>query len=149
VIELRSFADLPSTLLRQLHRRPSLLAPLFYTAVILALSSVPGIVPDDAPLPYQVIAWVPPQVQNLLHIPLYGGLSFIWCWYLVPRTRPNLALSLALLITIVTGVVDEWYQSFVPGRYGSLTDMVLNGVGAGLGVLAFRVLRWRLSRHRA
>jgi VanZ family protein len=30
-------------------------------------------------------------------------------------------------------VFDEWNQSFVPGRYGSLTDVVLDVTGAVLG----------------
>jgi VanZ family protein len=41
-------------------------------------------------------------------------------------------------------VFDEWHQSFVPGRFASLTDVVLNVLGAVLGIwLATRAVSRR------
>jgi hypothetical protein len=39
----------------------------------------------------------------------------------------------------VLGVVLEWYQTTVPGRYGTITDILLNTVGivAGLVIALF------------
>ncbi len=128
----------------RLQRQPSVVWPVLYMLGIFALSSVPGVIPDDAPAPYQIFNWVPPAIQNLLHIPVYAGLAFLWRWYLAVPLRPLVAVLMALLITISYGIFDEWYQSFVPGRYSSFTDVVFNSIGAGLGVLAYAWLRHTL-----
>ena len=62
--------------LRRWRPSPPLLPPLLYMLAIFGLSSVPGVIPEDAPAPYQIFNWAPPQVQNLLHIPVYAGLAF-------------------------------------------------------------------------
>jgi VanZ family protein len=46
------------------------------------------------------------------------------------------ALGLAFLYAIS----DEWHQSFVPSREGSVRDVLIDGVGAGLGLLL--LYRW-------
>jgi VanZ family protein len=120
-----------------LNQQPSVLWPVLYMLAIFGLSSVPGVIPEDAAAPYQIFNWVPPALQNLLHIPVYAGLAFLWRWYLAVPLRALAATLMALLITISYGVFDEWYQLFVPGRYASLTDVLFNSIGAGLGVLAY------------
>ena len=131
---------------RALKRPISLVAPLLYTALLCSLSSVPGTIPDDAPATYRVVAWVPPAVQNLLHVPAYAGLAFLWRWSLVRRLRPASAILAALLLAVMYGLVEEWYQSFVPGRYATLTDVLFNSIGAFLGVVAFRWASWMVGQ---
>ncbi len=86
-----------------------------------------------------MVTWVPPALQNLLHVPLFAGLAWLWCWALEawPARAPGV---IAGLVTAAYGVVDELHQAFVPGRYGSLTDMSLNIVGAAVGIWVYR--RW-------
>ena len=51
-----------------------------------------------------------------------------------------LRIALALLLSVGLGVALEWYQTQVPGRFGTITDMLLNAVGAIVGIfLAFLV----------
>ena len=112
-----------------------LLLPLAYTAGLFLLSSVPGDADTGTPVG-MIFQWITPQWQNLLHIPLYGGLAASWLWGLTPFSlSPNARLLTALALTLAWAVVDESYQSTVPGRYGSLTDLALNAVGAILIVL--------------
>ncbi len=104
---------------------------LGYMAGIYGLSSIPGSFdPEDAGL-YGIIAWTPPAVQNLLHIPLFGALT--WLWYRTfsaLATGRRLALLGAFLLTTGYGIFDEWHQIHVPARYASFSDMLLNGIGA-------------------
>lgn len=51
-------------------------------------------------------------------------------------------LGVALALTLAWAVLDELHQTTVPGRFGSLTDMLLNALGA---VLA---LAWTVRRER-
>ena len=49
----------------------------------------------------------------------------------------KISIILALIITIVYGIFDEFHQSFVPGRCASLTDITLNTFGAILGAIIY------------
>ena len=111
--------------------------PLLYMAGIFCLSSISdqGAANDKL----NPLGWISPNVQNFLHLPVYGGLAFLWFWAL----RHWLAESgyrylLALTLTLGFGLLDEWHQTFVPGRFGSLTDAGLNLIGAVVGLLIYR-----------
>ena len=113
-----------------------ILLPLGYMAVLLLLSSIPGDASPDN-LVGKVFQWVSPGWQNLLHIPLYAGLAASWLWALAgyPLGHRH-RLGISLVLTMLWAIVDETYQMGVPGRYGSLTDMALNMLGAS-GAIAY------------
>lgn len=123
-----------------LSRRLTVIVPVLAMLGILGLSSVPGTIPEHAPAAYQVFVWVPPSIQNLAHIPVYAALAFLWNWTLAGSMGRTAAGVTALLIAVCFGMFDEWYQSFIPGRYPSWMDVAFNTVGAALGVLVFRWL---------
>jgi hypothetical protein len=109
--------------------------PLLIMGVLYWLSSLPGTLSPDDPALYGLFYWVPPSVQNALHVPAYAALAWAWCWALVAwlRTQSARAIS-ACAIASVYGVFDELHQSFVPGRYASLTDVTLDVAGAVIGI---------------
>jgi VanZ family protein len=105
-------------------------------AALLLLSSIPGVQTEDAGPAGQVFQWITPEWQNLLHVPLYAGLAASWLWVLTRHARYHRSrLAITLLLTCAWAVVDEAYQLHVPGRYGSLTDLALNLLGASLAVI--------------
>jgi VanZ family protein len=74
---------------------------------------------------------------NMMHIPAYAGLAF-----LVLRCfgKNNLKVYISsFIIVILVGVFFEYLQSFVPGRFASMSDVLLNVVGAVVGIVGFRV----------
>lgn len=76
------------------------------------------------------------------HMAAYGAL---WLALLpaVGERRPWLATALALAYA----VSDEWHQSFVPGRNGTVTDVAIDALGMGLAAAGW--LYWRrLARRR-
>ena len=82
-----------------------------------------------------IIAWTPPALQNLLHIPMFGLLA--WLWYRTLSAwnmRHKAALLFALILAAGFGLFDEWHQLHVPGRYASLTDITLNIIGVILAL---------------
>ncbi len=110
-------------------RLSRLLVPFAYMGVIHLLSSIPD---TEAPqsLGEKLLRWATPELQNLLHIPLFGGLAAAWYWALRPLFRHrNRTLFLCFLIPAGYAFFDEWYQLQVPGRYGSLTDAALDLTG--------------------
>ena len=70
--------------------------------------------------------------NNFLHIPTYGLLAYFilhCCYSLKIKTY-----FLAAMLTIVYGVFIEFCQSFIPGRFSSLTDIFLNTIGVILSL---------------
>jgi len=119
-----------------------LLLPIAYMAAIFALSSIPDTTAPETGLE-RALHWASPELQNLLHIPLFGGLAWCWHWGLQPWLRSkSWRLCAALAVTLAYSVLDEVHQLGVPGRFGSLTDVALNAIGA---VLALAVVAAR--RH--
>jgi VanZ family protein len=85
--------------------------------------------------------------MNLVHIPVYAGLAVCFLQALAGgrATRtPRAPSLLALLGAAGYGALDEWHQSFVPGRSASIGDFLLDFVGI-VGIL----LILRLGPFRA
>jgi VanZ family protein len=78
----------------------------------------------------------PAPLQKLLHVGLYGLLALLLVWSLGTIDAFALRLMTAFIITVGFGAVMEWCQTRVPGRVGSLADVLLNAAGAALGLLA-------------
>ena len=83
---------------------------------------------------------------SLLHIPLYGLLTALLLLTFIPKPGTNLALryQVAAWIAVAVGVLDEYHQSFIPSRDGSVTDVLLDLLGTGVVVL----VAWRVPPHR-
>jgi len=110
--------------------------PLFLMVLIFIESSIPM---DGGSGNITFLTELDPNIQNLLHIPLYGTLSFLWMRALViSGLTPVKALWTALLITFFFGCLDEVHQSFIPGRFGGLIDIYLNSIGGLIGVFVYR-----------
>lgn len=99
--------------------------------LVAVLSSIPGT--DDSG--FNFLGLIPPTLQNLLHVPLFALLA--WSWHRSLRRigwRLPIAVTIAAAISLVWAVLDEWHQLYVPGRYATLTDLLLDFVGVGLGL---------------
>lgn len=110
-----------------------------YMVAIYWLSSLPDLGSKDSP--------VLRLVSNLLHIPVYAGLTFCVRQALAgagARLRRPGPSVLAFLTVAAYAALDEWHQSFVPGRAASVTDFLLDIVGIGAMLL---FLRSGLLRH--
>ncbi|MCP9488482.1 MAG: VanZ family protein [Solirubrobacteraceae bacterium MAG38_C4-C5] len=75
------------------------------------------------------------------HMAAYGAL-WLALLYAVGERRPALATALALAYA----VSDEWHQSFVPGRTGTVTDVAIDALGVGLAAAAW--VWWRTGRNQ-
>lgn len=100
---------------------------ILYMALLFYLSSRPS--PDE-------IRWLPIIAKlKLVHIIEYAIL-YLLIRYAIIRTTAydNLSVfALALMVTILYGLTDEFHQIFVVGRTSRLFDVVADGVG---GILA-------------
>jgi len=92
-----------------------------------------------------------PVVQiatNLAHLPLFAGLAFCWLKALSARQEVSWwRCGLTFLGTCTYAALDEWHQSFVPGRQASAGDFLVDlaGIGGMLLILILRVQALRAS----
>lgn len=102
-----------------------------YMVALLFLSSLPG--REIARLGLSLF------LLNLSHVPLFAGLAWVTLSSFVgpARVRVPLAAGICLLFA----VLDEWHQSFVPGRVAALADVLADAGGIVLGIALHEGLR--------
>ena len=123
-------------------RRWPWLLPLAIAAAIVALSHQPS---------YPLGITLPHGLDKVAHAAVFAALAFTLDFAVlgtrndVPFYKRHLWIFMAVAIF---GVLDEWHQSFIPGRDASFGDWLADAAGAALG-LAAGVLPWLRSRHLA
>ena len=108
--------------------------PLSYMFMIFIMSSIPG---DSDIFTRGMLSNLIPTVQNLLHVPLFGLLAFLWIiTFKLWLHTEKLSIGMAVIISVNYGFLDEVYQYFIPGRYMSFTDIYLDilGVFSAIGM---------------
>ncbi len=104
---------------------------LAYMAAMLFLSSLPG--REVARFGLSLF------LLNLGHVPLFAGLAWVTLSAFVGPTRGRVILTAA--ICLLFAVLDEWHQSFVPGRVAALGDVMADAGGITLGIALREGLR--------
>ena len=106
-----------------------------FVSLIVTLSIAPGRAqPGDTIFSWLVVFTAAP-VQKALHFVIYAALVVLWMWTLDTIGSLTLRALLSVMLAIGLGAILEWYQLSVPGRFGSLTDVLLNSAGAIAGLL--------------
>ena len=109
---------------------------LCFMGLLMLLSVIPGHPRPGDSIFIRLVADIPTLLQKLLHIFLYGVLALLLVWTLdgvEPRAHRFL---MALVIAVLFGAAMEWLQTKVPGRYGTVSDVILDAAGTALGILA-------------
>ncbi len=113
--------------------------PPLYMVLIFGLSSIPGVAQHGE---FNILMHINSTWQNMLHIPLFGGLQLLWLSvfnkYWGQRWQH---LLLGFVLTVGYGVLDEFHQYFVAGRYASLSDIFHDAIGALVGIGVFLLLQ--------
>ena len=122
-----------------LNPRYGLLA-VAYVLAIHRLSSIPDLPPE----PDSVVR----LAFNLGHVPLFAGLAFCLLQSLPGLGRAwGTRYGLAFALSAACGALDEWHQSFVPGRDCSLGDFLLDLAGIAGMLVALRLIALRNQRR--
>jgi glycopeptide antibiotics resistance protein len=109
---------------------------LTFVAFIVGLSITPGVErPDD-----DLFSWLytntAPITQNVLHVVTYALLGALWVWTLAGIRSLPARIAVSVTLAMGLGIALEWVQTTVPGRYGTITDVLLNSLGVALGIVA-------------
>lgn len=83
------------------------------------------------PKPYDPVQAL---LGNAAHFVAYFGLGLA-VWLAAPSAvAPRRLDAAAFAVALAYGVVDEWHQSWVPGRTASAVDLATDGFGAAFAV---------------
>ena len=98
-------------------------------------------------LPDLGLAWS----DKLYHFIIYTILGIAVNFWIPERIRKDnnyMCLFLCFLISSLYGAVDEYHQSFVPGRVSSLTDLIADISGSFSGCLVVQIMHNHRSRKK-
>jgi VanZ family protein len=99
------------------------MAVVLWMGVIFALSATPSLASPFEPI-YDFI------LRKMAHVTAYAVLTILVYGALrLHMTRPTHAWLLAMLIATLYACSDEWHQTFVPGREGTVRDVAIDGLG--------------------
>ena len=111
-----------------------LLVLLAWMALITYWSSQPNL-PIDQP---SVASAMHNFQHRFAHLLAYGLMGLLAWWTFEGRPR---ALLIAIAITSVFGMTDEFHQSFIPGRRAAVDDWLLDTLSATLAIFVVAQLR--------
>jgi VanZ family protein len=100
------------------------MVPLAYMAGVFFLSSLPGSQLRRLGLPSALL--------DFGHIPLFAGLAWATLWAVLGPAALRVVWVASLCLAF--GVLDEWHQTFVPGRSFSGWDLAADSLGIGIGM---------------
>ena len=89
----------------------------------------------------QVLYRIDFVVRKIAHLSEYAVLAILsWRAFRKPARNDSRPwtwgpAAKALLFVALYAASDEWHQSFVPNRQASIVDVMIDTVGAGLGIL--------------
>ena len=115
--------------------------PLAVMAVIFAMSAMSSSDPHHA--------WYIVVVRKIAHFSEYALLVACWWRALRTVTSPNRALALAYAITVAYAATDEFHQTFVAGRVGTVHDVLIDAAGAAVAVALIVLATRRRARTPA
>ena len=92
-------------------------------------------------------------VRKTAHFTEYAALGFVLvAWLRHTRRFERHAYWMALTAGALFACSDEWHQTFVPGRSGQLSDVLLDTTGCLFGILVyycFKVFFVAIQKKRA
>ena len=105
------------------------LPPIIWAAVIFTFSSI-------ADLESGLTDALDMVLRKLAHMFEYAVLFILFVRLGESKKYEPWTVYLASLICVILyALTDEWHQSFVPGRIGSLTDVGIDATGAIIGAV--------------
>lgn len=86
-----------------------------------------------------IIEFIHTPIRKVGHLTEYALLGIAVSFPLLIKhgLKGKKQFLIGLLICTLYAATDELHQLFVPGRSGMVTDVLIDAVGAGLGILLF------------
>ena len=116
------------------------LITLSFAVLLVILSATPGDSQTDDSIFSWLVAATPTLIQKIMHVTAYATLALLWVWTLEHIKPTAKKMIVAFVLTVILSIALELYQTIVPGRFGTLLDIILNSFGALAGLIAAALL---------
>ena len=116
------------------------LPAILWMGLIFYLSSQPDLPrhPDDL---------VDTVLKKMMHVGEYAILAYLlWRALSDAKLAKNNPIALSLILSFLYALSDEYHQSFVPGRNGSVVDVGIDTMGAMLPLALLKL--WKKGAGR-
>ena len=107
--------------------------PLTYTLFIQVLTGFPkpGLLRDAKVHDFfiqfsETLFDYPFWLQDLSHFPLFFIFGWLWAWYIRRIEQTGGTLLTAILISASFAIINELFQFYIPQRFPSMGDIVMN-----------------------
>jgi len=111
------------------------LITILFVGLVVILSVTPGRAQAGDSIFVWLVINTPTPLQKFMHVATYAGLALLLMWSLEAIESLTARISLTFVLTVSLGAVLEWYQTLVPGRFGTIIDALLNTIGVVVGLL--------------
>ena len=64
------------------------------------------------------------------------------------RIKNGYRILISLFLCMLIGLIDEYYQSFIPGRSSKISDVFIDFLGGILSIVFYNIGRYILKRYR-
>jgi hypothetical protein len=116
------------------------LITLSFLASVIVLSITPG----KNQVGDSVFVWLvvntPSVLQKCLHVACYAILAALFFWALAAVKSQLLRVLLVFVVVVSLGMILEFLQTRIPGRFGTLLDVLLNIFGTLIGIASALLL---------
>lgn len=80
-------------------------------------------------------------IRKLAHFSEFFILGIFWSLYYLTKNKKKLPLSNTMIHGLITAIVDEVIQTFIPGRSGEVFDVLIDFSGVLLSVIFIVVIK--------
>ena len=80
-------------------------------------------------------------LQDLSHAPLFFCFAWAWLWVYPFKKETSSWINLSSLISISYAIINELSQAFIPQRFPSIGDLLMNLLGVTLAILVHEQIR--------
>ena len=125
------------------------LIPISYTLFIQLITGIPhprtferfenkGFFAQVSTQLYDYPFWL----QDLSHLPIFFTLYWLWAWFLKKKNKCFQTMDLCFWGCFLYSILNEMIQFFVPYRFPSIGDMLMNILGIFLAVYVYKIF-WK------
>lgn len=120
-------------------------AVVFWLPVVLCMAFIFSV----SCLPQPAIARLFAFQDIAFHLLAYSVLAALFLRALrntCTRIKAVSAAALSIVFCVLYGASDEFHQSFIPGRYSSGIDVLIDGIGSVIGSLIYSAVKPELLK---
>ena len=97
----------------------------------------------------QLVESINPFLRKCAHASIYFILAIllIIAYYYTTNKKINIICIKTIIICFIYAITDEYHQTFIIGRTGQFSDVLIDTIGALLGVFLFYIICTKKAKN--